>query len=159
MSVITAAAPAESVTPAHASRRIPSAAPSAIATGPSHVPYRIGSVWLERSCCSGNSRGPIRPSAGWNTSPEWAASWWATTTSVRSAAAVARLGDDVPGRAMRQRPPAKPAAAVAEVVPQRCGAGAGGERAGSPREPRRVPRSASSPPAAAIELASAIGHQ
>ena len=35
-------------------------------------------MWLERSCWRGNSRGPILPSEGWNTSPEWAASWWAT---------------------------------------------------------------------------------
>ena len=68
---------------------------------------------------------------------------------------VARLGDDVPGRAVREQSPAEPAAAVAEVVPQRRGDVAAGERApASARRAARVARAARAPRRAA---ASAVG--
>jgi hypothetical protein len=43
----------------------------------------IGTLWFARSCRSGISSMAARGSAGWKTSPLWAASWWATKTIVR----------------------------------------------------------------------------
>ena len=45
----------------------------------------IGTLWFARSCSLGISSIPLRGSAGWNTSPLWAASWWAMNTMVRVA--------------------------------------------------------------------------
>ena len=68
----------------------------------------IGMLWFARSCSFGASLIPIRGSAGWNTRPLCAASWWAMNTTVRFAVRVAGLGDDVPGRPMGQQAAAKP---------------------------------------------------
>ena len=58
-----------------------------------------------------------------------AASWWATTTSVRSASAIAGLRDDVPRRARGEQAAAKPLAPAGDVVGDgRRGEGTGGQR-------------------------------
>ncbi len=45
----------------------------------------IGTLCCAFACASGQRSIARRGSAGWKTSPEWAASWWETKTTVRCA--------------------------------------------------------------------------
>ena len=74
MSAIAAVAPSAMPIPTRRSTRRRSSADSAIITGPRKRPYMIGTLWVDFSCSSGNSRIPVRGIPGWKTSPLWAAS-------------------------------------------------------------------------------------
>ena len=97
----------------------------------------IGMLWLARSCSLGSSSMPMRGSAGWKTSPLWAASWWAMKTTVRRASGSPGLGHDVPGGAVRQRAAAEPEPPAAHVVVDRRRGGAAHERGSAAAEQRR----------------------
>ena len=86
MFAMHALAPSEKNIPMRFSQRGPSSPQSASSSGPRKTPNMIGMLWFARSCCFGISSIPLRGSAGWKTSPLWAASWWATNTTVRRAA-------------------------------------------------------------------------
>ena len=74
MSAMHALAPSEKNIPARFSERRPSSPQSASSSGPRKTPKMIGTLWFARSCSLGISSIPFRGSAGWNTSPLWAAS-------------------------------------------------------------------------------------
>ena len=93
-------------------------------------------------------------SPGGRSGPEWAASWWATSTTVRSRVGGPDLGDDVVGAcgaaARAGRTPAG-----GQVVPdRRCRGGA--DRGAEPRAGRAAPRCR---PSAAAPVSSASGRQ
>ena len=79
----TLLAPMFAITPSLPARRTsrsasasggPSSPQSASSSGPRKTPNMIGMLWLARSCSFGISSMPLRGSAGWKTSPLWAAS-------------------------------------------------------------------------------------
>ena len=65
---------------------------------------------------SGSGAAAPAASSGWNTRPEWAASWWDTTTTVRSASSGPSLGHDVRGGSRGQQGAPKPLAPAGDVV-------------------------------------------
>ena len=74
MFAMDAVAPSEKNIPQRLSQRRPSSPQSASSNGPRKTPNMIGMLWLARSCSFGISSMPLRGSAGWKTSPLWAAS-------------------------------------------------------------------------------------
>ena len=150
MSAIAAVAPPRRRSRPARSQRRPSRPQSATSSGPRKTPKRIGTLWFARSCSFGTSRMPIRGSAGWNTRPVWAASWWAMKTTVRAASGSPGLGHDVPGRAVRQRRAGTRAARRSRRrrprprpprprPPRAARPSSGGERGGGVQQPERPP--------------------
>ena len=64
--------------------RLPAAVAGALAAAAVYDDVGGGRLWSAFSWRSGMRSIARRGSAGWKTSPEWAASWWETKTTVRS---------------------------------------------------------------------------
>lgn len=83
MSVIAATEPIPRNRPSLVSSRLPLRAPSAARSGPPSTGAII--IGLVSVFSIRPRRSAISGSLGWKTRPEWAESWWAMTTTVRSA--------------------------------------------------------------------------
>jgi hypothetical protein len=132
---------------------LPVSAPKAARIGPPTTGAISGGLVSSRSKTCGKRSPIVSGIAGWKTSPEWAASWWATKTTVRWASAgpisaitlkVCRRGSNLRSRRL---PGGKSSAiAAAPAAPS-----------ASPRA--RLPRSAAIPPSAPAAAPIPSGHQ
>ena len=97
-------------------------------------------AWSRRSRpASGSAAAAPAGSSGWNTSPEWAASWWAITTTVSLGVLGPDLRDHVRGGALGQERAPEPLLPAGDVV----GHGRGREQPG--RGGREAPEAARRP--------------
>ena len=71
--------------PAIRAARLPASDPSAASAGPPKTGNITGGLVSLRSISAGNRRHTKAGIAGWKISPDLAASWWATSTTVRRA--------------------------------------------------------------------------
>ena len=162
MSTIAASDVALAATPTRVSQRCPVALPRATSAGPAMTGHHSGGLLVIRSTTSGRCSASHSWATCWKTTPEGAASWWASTHRVRVASAGPSCATTlyaVRGRITVRRPTSQrplmsstmPAAASAPPTtpirrwPLR------------PWWPRRWPRSAASPAPAASADSMPIG--
>ena len=131
--------------------RAPGSAPAATSSGPPMTGHMSGG---RRVACAragpGSARRRSALGAGEKSTDVCAASWWATTTTVRSASRSPASRDDVPRRARGQQAAAEPLAPAGDVVGDgRGGEGAGGQRGrAAPGQPGAAGQRAAAAPAA-----------
>lgn len=152
----TAMLPSPSSAPARSRPARPRTAPAATRAGPASTGAIRGGDVSERSSRPGATRAIIGSTPGWKSRPEWAASWWATITRVRSAsrspASATTFQVVREGSRRRQRKAPEPMSSQTAHAPAAPSA--------APRaRPARPPLSAASPPASAAAAGSPSGHQ